>query len=158
MRFIFLFLDLIAFLIISAIVLVLRTNSWNFNFFISNCFVLIPAFFIIAIVLLIFSFYDFNKLHKINYRNLAIAFIFTFFFSSTIIYFLAPAFKLVTPKTNLITIFIIYFMYIVVSRKAYLELLKEKTNVVLIGKSRTLSRLNKELSSSPYYKIIGIFD
>ncbi len=49
-------------------------------------------------------------------------------------------------------------MYIVVSRKAYLELLKEKTNVVLIGKSRTLSRLNKELSSSPYYKIIGIFD
>jgi len=158
MRFIFLFLDFVAFLIISAVVLILRTNSWHFNFFISNCFVLIPAFFIIAVVLLIFSFYDFNKLHKINYRNLAIAFIFTFFFSSTIIYFLAPAFKLVTPKTNLIAIFIIYFLYIVISRKIYLELLKEKTNVVLIGKSRTLSRLHKELSSSPYYKIIGTFN
>ncbi len=158
MRFIFVFLDLIAFLIISAIVLILRTNSWNFNFFISNCFVLIPAFFIIALILLIFSFYDFNKLHKINYRNLVIAFIFTFLFSSTIIYFLAPVFKLVTPKTNLITIFIIYFIYIVVSRKAYLEFLKAKTNVVLIGKSRTLTRLHKELSSSPYYKIIRNFD
>ena len=158
MRILFLFLDFGSFLIISAAVLFLRTLNFDLFFFTKNCFVLIPAFIIITLVLLIFSFYDLNRLHKIDYKNLAAASIFTFLFASTIIYFLAPVFKLVTPKTNLIVIFIFYYMYIIFSRKIYLELLKEKTNVVLIGKSRTLSRLEKELTISPYYQIAGIFD
>jgi lipopolysaccharide/colanic/teichoic acid biosynthesis glycosyltransferase len=151
-------LDFVAFLIISAIVLVLRTKLWDFNFFIANCFVLIPAFVTMTIVLFIFSFYDFNKLHKINYRNLAVAFIFTFLFSSTTIYFLAPAFKFVTPKTNLIIIFIIYYIYITFSRKIYLSVFKKQINIALIGKSRTMTRLQKELTNSPYHKIVRNFD
>jgi len=154
----FLLLDFAVFLIIAVIVLATRSSSYNVSFFIANFFVLIPAFTIITLDLFIFSLYDFNKLHKINYRNLLIAFIFTFLFSSTIIYFLAPVFKLVTPKTNLIIIFIIYYLYIIFSRKIYLTVFKKQTNITLIGKSMTMGKLQKELANSPYYKIVGNFD
>ncbi len=158
MRMFFLLLDFAVFLIIAVIVLATRSSSYNVSFFIANFFVLIPAFTIITLDLFIFSLYDFNKLHKINYRNLLIAFIFTFLFSSTIIYFLAPVFKLVTPKTNLIIIFIIYYLYIIFSRKIYLTVFKKQTNITLIGKSMTMGKLQKELANSPYYKIVGNFD
>ncbi|MDD5021032.1 MAG: sugar transferase [Endomicrobiaceae bacterium] len=160
MRILFLLLDFVIFLIIALIVLATRSSSYNVSFFIANCFVLIPAFLIITLVLLIFSFYDFKILHKkqIEYSNLAIAFVFTFLFSSTVIYFLAPIFKVVTPKTNLILIFIIYYLYIIISRRLYVVIIKKQINVVLIGKNRTLARLKKELLNSPYYKIIASFD
>lgn len=160
MRIFFLLLDFVVFLIITIIVLATRSSLYNINFFIANGFVLIPAFTIITLVLLIFSFYDLKTLHKkqIEYSNLAIAFVFTFLFSSTVIYFLAPIFKVVTPKTNLILIFIIYFLYIIISRRSYVFNIKKQTNVVLIGKNRTMTRLKKELLNSPYYKIIADFD
>lgn len=160
MRIFFLLLDFVVFLIIAFVVLATRTSAFTTGFFIANCFVLIPAFFIITLVLLIFSFYDLKILHKkqIKYSNLAIAFVFTFLFSSTAIYFLAPIFKVVTPKTNLIFIFIIYFLYTIISRRFYIFTVKKQTNVVLIGENRTLRRLKKELLNSPYYKIIASFD
>ena len=121
MRIYILLLDLLIFLLTVFAVLKVRYLDFTVPFFINNCKVMIPVFFIITIVLFIFSFYDLKTLYKRqkDYINIAMAFIITFLFSATGIYFGVNIVNIVTPKTNLIYVFIIYFVYIYISRKLY---------------------------------------
>lgn len=159
MRMLILFLDFIVFLLTIAFVIGTRYNGLDFLFFLNNCKVMLPVFFIITIVLFIFSFYDLKLLYKKqkDYINLAIAFIITFLFSATSIYFGVNIFNIVTPKTNLIYVFIIYFIYIYVSRKLYTVLNLTRTNIISFGSGRTLTRIKEEIVSLPNYKILYDF-
>lgn len=159
MRMLILFLDFIVFLLTIVFVIGTRHNGLDFLFFLNNCKVMIPVFFIITIVLFIFSFYDLKLLYKKqkDYVNLAIAFIVTFLFSATSIYFGVNIFNIVTPKTNLIYVFIIYYIYIYLSRKLYTILNLTRINIISFGSGRTLTRIKEEILSVPRYKLLYDF-
>lgn len=155
MRIYILLLDLLIFLLTVFAVLKVRYLDFTVPFFINNCKVMIPVFFIITIVLFIFSFYDLKTLYKRqkDYINIAMAFIITFLFSATGIYFGVNIVNIVTPKTNLIYVFIIYFVYIYISRKLYTVLNLAKTNIISFGTGAALNKIKRELLSLPNYNL-----
>jgi lipopolysaccharide/colanic/teichoic acid biosynthesis glycosyltransferase len=81
------------------------------------------------------------------------AFIITFLFSATGIYFGVNIVNIVTPKTNLIYVFIIYFVYIYISRKLYTVLNLAKTNIISFGTGAALNKIKRELLSLPNYNL-----
>ena len=113
-RFLFFCIDFLMYLIIIAWVLVLRHGEFRPLFFYYNCQVLVPAFFLISILLWVFSFYDLRLLKqwRITYKNLIIAFLLSFFTVAAFIYFVAPVLNIATPKTILLGVFVLYFCYI----------------------------------------------
>ncbi len=160
MRFLFLILDFIAFFATTVFVLSVRSD-FSLNFFLSNCKVLVPVFILNVILLLIFSFYDLKKSykkHKNDFVELSLLFIVAFIVSSAGIYFGVNIFRIVTPKTNLLLILLIFYCYVFLSRQLYNSLHLSQIKIVSIGTSRTLNRLKKALASSQEYKIVSSFD
>lgn len=159
-RLLFFFLDLIIYLLIIALIIILRHGDFNLLFFYYNCQLLVPLFFLITIILDIFSFYDLKLLKKsrTDYRNIIIAFIISFFVSSAFIYFMAPVLNIATPKTILIGVFVLYFCHTYFSRKLYAKISFSKTNVLIFGKSRTLNEIKKEITNSTNYNILGEYE
>lgn len=159
-RLLFFTSDLIVYLLIIAIVLILRHGQFNWLFFYYNCQILIPLFLLITIILDIFSFYDLKLLKKsrTDYKNIIIAFFIALFASSAFIYFIKPILNIATPKTTLIGIFILYFYYTYLSRKFYTKISFSKTNVLIFGKSRTLNEIKKEIANSTNYNILGEYE
>lgn len=159
-KFLFFFLDLIVYLLLIAVVLVLRHGNFNWLYFYYNCQILVPLFFIISIILDIFSFYDLNLLRKsrTDYKNILISFVISLAVSSAFIYFMKPILNIATPKTILIGVFVLYFCWTYVSRKIYSKFTFSRTNILIFGKSRTLNAIKKEISKSPHYNIIGEYE
>lgn len=159
-RLLFFTSDLLVYLLIIAIVLILRHGQFNWLFFYYNCQILIPLFLLITIILDIFSFYDLKLLKKsrTDYKNIIIAFFIALFASSAFIYFIKPILNIATPKTTLIGIFILYFYYTYLSRKFYTKISFSKTNVLIFGKSRTLNEIKKEIANSTNYNILGEYE
>lgn len=160
MRFLFLLLDFIAFFATTVFVLSVRSD-FSLNFFLNNCKVLVPVFILNVILLLIFSFYDLKKSykkHKNDFVELVLLFIVAFVVSSAGIYFGVNIFRIVTPKTNLLLILLIFYCYVFLSRQLYNSLHLSQTKIISLGNSRTLNRLKKTLALSQEYKIVSSFD
>lgn len=159
-RFLFFCADLCVYLIIIASVLILRHAQFNVLFFYYNCEVLVPLFFLISVLLWIFSFYDLRQLKKwqITYKNLVIAFLLSFFMAAAFIYYITPILNIATPKTVLLGVFILYYCYIYLSRKLYATITFHKTDILVFGKSNTLSKLLKEFNDSKHYNVVACYE
>ena len=155
-KFLFFLTDLIVYLILIAVVIVLRHGEFNYLFFYYNCQILVPLFILVSVILDIFSFYDFNLLKKsrTDYNNILIAFLVSLAVSSAFIYFMKPILNIATPKTILIGVFVLYFYWTYLSRKFYSKISFSKTNILIFGKSRSLNAIKKELANSPRYNIL----
>ena len=157
MRFLFLLLDAIAFFTLNAIILNIRTSSTITNVTFK---VMVPIFILNVILLFIFSFYDFKYILKKQINHLAgaiTAFAVSFVVSSTGIYFGATLFKIPTPKTNLLLVLLIFYIYVFISRKFYDSLHFSQVKILSIGTSRTLNRIKNTLNDIPDYKIVYDF-
>ena len=135
MRFLFLILDFIVFFSLTAFIITIRSVSgeWDFAFFLSNCKVMLPVFILNSILLLIFSFYDLKesyKKHTNYFIETSTAFIVSFVLSSTGIYFGVNLFNIPTPKTNLLLILLIFYIYVFLSRKIYVGLHFYQTRII----------------------------
>ena len=159
-KMLFFLLDFFAYLLIISAVMTLRHGYFSYLSFFQNCQILVPLFFLITIILDIFSFYDLKLLKKsrTDYKNIIIAFLIALFASSAFIYFIKPILNIATPKTTLIGIFVLYFYYTYISRKLYAKISFSKTNVLIFGKSRTLNEIKKEITNSINYNIIGEYE
>lgn len=159
-RLMFFCVDFFIYLTIIAVVLILRHSEFNILFFYYNCQILVPSFFLISMLLWVFSFYDLRLLKQwqITYKNLIIAFFLSFFMVACFIYYMAPVLNIATPKTVLLGVFVLYFCYIYLSRRLYANITFHETNVLVFGKSNTLNKLLKELKNSKHYKILEHYD
>lgn len=162
MRLLFLILDFIVFFVTTAITITVRsyTSSWDTNFFLNNCKVMVPIFLLNIVLLLIFSFYDLKvsyKKHKNYFIELSTAFIVAFVLSATGIYFGLNIFDIPTPKTNLLLILLIFYAYVFLSRKIYDSLHFSQIKIISLGNSRTLNKIKTTIYSMVDYKIICDF-
>ena len=162
MRFLFLLLDFIVFFAITAFIITIRSasGSWDLLFFLNNCKVMVPVFILNIILLLIFSFYDLRssyKKHSNYFIELSTAFIISFFVSAAGIYFAVTLFKVLTPKTNLLLILLIFYVYVFLSRNIYKTLHFSQIQIITLGVSRTLNRLKITLKNVAAYKIVHDF-
>jgi len=163
MRIVFLLLDFAAFFAITAFITTVRSSTglWDVLFFVENCKVMLPVFVLNIILLLIFSFYDLQKSHN-KYTNgfigILFSFIVAFVTSAAGIYFAATLFHVPTPKTNLLLILLIFYVYVFLSRELYSGLHFSQINIVTLGNSRTLKRIRKTLISMPQYKVVYNLD
>ena len=162
MRFLFLILDFIVFFSLTAFIITIRSVSgeWDFAFFLSNCKVMLPVFILNSILLLIFSFYDLKesyKKHTNYFIETSTAFIVSFVLSSTGIYFGVNLFNIPTPKTNLLLILLIFYIYVFLSRKIYAGLHFYQTRIISLGDSRTLDKIKETLKQDNSYKFVYDF-
>lgn len=159
-RLLFFCIDFLVYLAIIAFVLILRHGEFNTLPFLQNCQILLPAFLLISLLLWVFSFYDLRLLKQwlITYKNLFIAFVLSFFIVAGFIYFIAPILNIATPKTILLGVFALYFCYIFLSRRLYVNITFHKTDVLVFGKSNTLNKLLKELKNSKHYNIVAHYE
>lgn len=162
MRFLFLLLDFIVFFATTAFITTIRSasGSWDLLFFLNNCKVMVPVFILNIILLLIFSFYDLRrsyKKHSNYFIELSTAFIVSFFVSAAGIYFAVTIFKVLTPKTNLLLILLIFYAYVFLSRNIYKALHFSQIQIITLGASRTLNRLKITLKNVSAYKIVHDF-
>lgn len=162
MRFLFLLLDFIVFFLTTAFIITIRSDygSWDTFFFLNNCKVMVPIFILNVILLLIFSFYDLKisyKKHKNYFMELSAAFIIGFVLSASGIYFGVNIFHIPTPKTNLLLILLIFYIYVFISRKIYNSLHFSQIKIISLGNSRTINKIKKTLSSITDYKIVYDF-
>ncbi len=160
MRILFFILDLLAFILITFIVVTLRYGGCHTYLFLPTIKTLAPAFMLCSIILWVFSFYDFSfiKMQRLDYRNTVIAFTISLLGSAFGIYFAASIFNMATPKTILISVFIIYFAYMYFSRRAYSALTFYRQKILLLGKSDTLKLIEKTLRKNRSYKLLGRFE
>ncbi len=160
MRILFFILDLLAFIIITFIVVTLRYGGCHTYLFLPTIKTLAPAFMLCSVILWVFSFYDFSliKMQRIDYRNTIIAFALSLLGSAFGIYFGASLFNMATPKTILISVFIIYFTYIYFTRKLYATLTFYRYKVLLLGDSDTLKIIEKALRKNRAFKVLGRFE
>lgn len=160
MRILFFILDLLAFILITFIVVTLRYGGCHTYLFLPTIKTLAPAFMLCSVILWVFSFYDFSliKMQRLDYRNTIIAFAISLLGSAFGIYFGASIFNMATPKLILISVFIIYFSYIYFTRKAYASLTFYRQKILLLGKSDTLKLIEKTLRKSRAYKLLGRFE
>ena len=161
MRFLFLILDFIVFFTITTIITNIRsTLPLSTESFLSIYKVMFPVFVLNVILLLIFSFYDLKntyKKHSNSFVELLTAFIVSFIISAAGIYFTATIFNLPTPKTNLLLILLIFYIYVFLLRKIYYSLHLFQTKTILLGNSKTLNKIKETLQLSPKYKIVYNF-
>ena len=159
MRIVFLLLDFAIFFAITAFITTVRsaTGLWDVLFFVDNCKVMLPVFVLNVILLLIFSFYDLQKSHNKNTNGVAglfFSFIISFITSAAGIYFGSILFNTTTPRTSLLLILLIFYVYVFLSRELYSGLHFSQINIITLGNSRTLKRIRKTLSPMPQYKIV----
>ena len=160
MRIVFLLLDFAVFFAITAFVTTVRseTGLWDVLFFVDNCKVMLPVFVLNVILLLIFSFYDLQKSHNKNtgggIASIFFSFIIAFITSAAGIYFGSILFHTTTPRTNLLLILLIFYVYVFLSRELYSGLHFSQINIITLGNSRTLKRIRKTLTPMPQYKIV----
>jgi len=162
MRFLFLLLDFIIFFVTAAFITTIRSSSgsWDLPFFLSNCKVLVPVFIVNVILLLIFSFYDLRrsyKRHSNRFVELSTAFIVSFIVSAAGIYFFVNIFQIPTPKTNLLLILIVFYVYVFLSRNIYKALHFSQIKLICLGTSRTLNRLRETWKKVPNFKVVHDF-
>ena len=161
MRFLFLLLDFIVFIVTTAIVTTLRTDApFSTAGFLNICKVMVPIFILNVILLLIFSFYDLRrsyKKHANRFIELSTAFIVSFVVSAAGIYFVASLFYIPTPKTILLLILIVFYVYVFLSRNIYKALHFSQIKLVCLGTSRTLNRLREVLKKAPKFKVVYDF-
>ena len=162
MRFLFLLLDFIIFFVTAAFITTIRSSSgsWDLPFFLSNCKVLVPVFIVNVILLLIFSFYDLRrsyKRHSNRFVELSTAFIVSFIVSAAGIYFFVNIFQIPTPKTNLLLILIVFYVYVFLSRNIYKALHFSQIKLICLGTSRTLNRLREIWKKVPNFKVVHDF-
>lgn len=160
MRILFFILDLLAFFLITFAVVSLRYGGCHTYLFLPTIKTLAPAFMLCSIILWVFSFYDFSliKMQRLDYRNTIIAFAISLLGSAFGIYFGASLFNMATPKTILISVFIVYFSYIYLTRKAYASLTLYRQKILLLGDSDTLKLIEKSLRKNRAYKLLGRFE
>ncbi|MBQ3943035.1 MAG: sugar transferase [Elusimicrobia bacterium] len=163
MRFLFLLLDFIVFFTLTAIIITIRSDvALNPTvFFLENCKVMFPVFILNIILLLIFSFYDLNRIHKEHsniFIEIFISFIISFILSAAGIYFGATLFEVPTPKTNLLLILLIFYIYVLLSRALYKSLHFSQIKIITLGTSRTLNRLKGILRNTNNYEIVQEFN
>lgn len=160
MRILFFILDLLAFILITFIVVTLRYGGCHTYLFLPTIKTLAPAFMLCSVILWVFSFYDFSliNMQRLDYRNTIIAFAISLLGSAFGIYFGASIFNMATPKTILISVFIIYFSYIYFTRKAYASFTFYPQRLLLLGKSDTLKLIEKTLRKNRAYKLLGRFE
>lgn len=160
MRILFFILDLLAFILITFIVVTLRYGGCHTYLFLPTIKTLAPAFMLCSVILWVFSFYDFSliKMQRLDYRNTIIAFAISLLGSAFGIYFGASLFNMATPKTILISVFIIYFTYIYFTRKLYATLTFYRYKVLLLGDSDTLKIIEKALRKNRAFKVLGRFE
>ena len=161
MRFLFLLLDFIVFIVTTAIVTTLRTDApFSTAGFLNIYKVMVPIFILNVILLLIFSFYDLRrsyKKHANRFIELSTAFIVSFVVSAAGIYFVASLFYIPTPKTILLLILIVFYVYVFLSRNIYKALHFSQIKLVCLGTSRTLNRLREVLKKAPKFKVVYDF-
>lgn len=162
MRFLFLILDFIVFFSLTAFITTVRSFSgeWDLSFFLNNCKVMLPIFILNLILLLIFSFYDLKisyKKHTNYFIEVSTAFIVSFVISSTGIYFGVNLFNILTPKTNLLLILLIFYVYVFLSRKIYTGLHFYQTKIISLGESKTLNKIKETLKQDNNYKFVYDF-
>lgn len=159
MRILFFILDLLAFFLITFAVVSLRYGGCHSYLFIPTIETLTPAFILCSIILWVFSFYDLDliKMKRLDYRNAVIAFAISLLGSAFGIYFGATVFNMATPKIILISVFIIYFYYIYISRKIYSRVTIYRQRLLLLGKSDTIKELDKALRQNKNYKVLDCF-
>jgi len=153
---IFFLIDGLFFFGATAFILHLRHGGLPWPFLRDQLYVFIPIFLFASFVLWLFSFYDIKLLRKqvIAYQRLIIAWFITLVGSASVIYFVsALPFHLPTPRRILIFILALYFAYIYVFRRNYFKLDVAKTNVLIFGKSETITELVKSLRKSRGYQI-----
>ena len=159
MRFLFLLLDFIVFIVTTAIVTTLRTDApFSTAGFLNICKVMVPIFILNVILLLIFSFYDLkisHKRHSNYFIELSTAFIVSFVVSAAGIYFVASLFYIPTPKTILLLILLVFYAYVFLSRNIYKALHFSQIKLITIGTSRTLNKLKLVLNSIADYRIVA---
>lgn len=162
MRFLFLLLDFTVFFATTAIITTVRSGGyWDISGFLNNCKVMGPVFILNLLLLVVFSFYDLKdsyKSHKSSFIELSFSFITSFVFSAAGIYFGSTIFNIPTPKTNLLLILLIFYIYIFLSREIYNGLHFSQINIITLGKSRTLNRIKITLNSTEKYKIVNSFN
>lgn len=153
----FFFIDAVIFFLMTAGILYVRHGGLSSTFLRDQLYVFIPIFLFASFVLWLFSFYDAKLLRKqaIAYKRLVIAWLITLLGSASMIYFVSavPSIHLPTPRRILIVILIVYFAYIYLFRRNYFKLDGAKTNVLIFGKSETISELIKGMRKSRGYQV-----
>ena len=154
---VFFLLDAVVFFLTTSVILYLRHGGLTWPFLRDQLYIFIPIFLFASFVLWLFSFYDIKLLRKqvIAYQRLLIAWVITLLGSAGVIYFVValPFFNLPTPRRILIFILAVYFAYIYLMRRNYFKLDGAKTNVLIFGKSDTISELIAGMRASRGYKI-----
>ena len=153
----FVWLDFCAFFAILFGVVTLRTGQLNWTHYLYNVEVFLPIFVLCVFFLWIFSFYDVQSMRKrtVHYKMLAVAFALSVLSSSSVIYFVAPVYAIVTPKTVLVAVLFLFFSYVYWERKTYFKLDFAKTNLLLFGNSPTLTEIIDEIKRSSGFKLRG---
>ena len=153
----FVWLDFCAFFAILFGVVTLRTGQLNWTHYLYNVEVFLPIFVLCVFFLWIFSFYDVQSMRKrtVHYKMLAVAFALSVLSSSSVIYFVAPVYAIVTPKTVLVAVLFLFFSYVYWERKTYFKLDFAKTNLLLFGNSPTMTEIMDEIKRSSGFKLRG---
>lgn len=157
MRILFIVLDFISFIVAVFLGSTIRTGQYDYFYAITNLTVLTPSFFLSIFLLWIFSFYEFDFIHKklFKYQNIILIFVLNSFLSAGLIYFTSTLFRTTTPKTNLFIILALYFLIVYITRKLFvsIRLKLKKINIVILGKSHTLDTIVEEISKYSNYNI-----
>ncbi len=156
-KFAFLFVDTIAFFLMTWGILLLRHGGLTWPHFKNQLYIYIPIFLLVTFVLWLFSFYDVKLLRQrvIAYKRLVIAYIITLLGAASVIYFVAalPHAHLPTPRRVLIVILLVYFAYVYFFRRNYFKLDFAKRNVLIFGNSPTITELVKGMRAGHGYHI-----
>ena len=91
----------------------------------------------------------------VHYKMLAVAFALSVLSSASVIYFVAPVYAIVTPKTVLVAVLFLFFSYVYWERKTYFKLDFAKTNLLLFGNSQTMTEIMDEIKRSSGFKLRG---
>jgi len=155
-RALFLTSDFIAYIAIIFTTTTLRHLHLNYDLFLANIYAMLPFFPIFTLIFYIFSFYDFkraNSSERINYSNLLNTVLINVITAATILYFFAQPLGMVTPKTTLVAILVIYPAYIYVSRKLWFSSPLYKKRVIIFGESETIDEITELVKNSEVYTI-----
>ena len=128
----FLLTDFCAFFIILFFAVAVRRLELNTLIYINNCKVFLFVFAFCTFSLWLFSFYDIKSLRKqrMSYKSLGLAFLLSTFLSVSFFYFLSGRLPLLTPKSILLAVLLLYFAYAYWVRKSYFKLDFAKTNLL----------------------------
>ncbi|MBR3899518.1 MAG: sugar transferase [Elusimicrobiaceae bacterium] len=157
MRALFLLLDFISFFATISWVVILRYQDFSPSVLVPTIQVLMPVFCSVTLILWVFSFYDINTIKKqrLNYQNILVAFTISLLSSGFGIYYTTSFFNVATSKLILLSVFVVYFSYLYLSRKIYASYAFVRQKILLVGQSETLKAIEKDLAFYKEYVIAG---